>query len=454
MNRRIFIGKSSLTLASLPFLSSIIACSEDEEITPISTDKKIVIIGAGIAGLGAAHYFKQRGVDVVVIEAQEKVGGRLRTDRSLGIPFDEGASWIHGPKNNPITGLASDAGADTYVTDDDSVEIYDIDGSQYEDSKLDSEESKYDRLVDNIEGSIDTSFEEEFYNKHPEYKDNRLWTYMLSAYLEFDTGGDIGELSSLDFYDDEAFGGDDRIITNGYDMIAEYLAQDIDVQLNTQVSAIDYSGSTIQITTSQGEITADYVMCCVPLGVLKKDIIAFMPSLTAEISNAVQKLKMGAINKFLCVWETPFWNEDIQYIGYTPETKGKFNYFMNMKKFTIANGLMTFAFGNYSKLTENMSDTEVIQEIMSHLKSIYGEDIPEPTHMLRTKWASNEYSFGAYSFATNGARSSDFGSFENAINDQLFFAGEHTSREYRGTVHGAYLSGIREAKKIVSLIQR
>jgi hypothetical protein len=142
----------------------------------------------------------------------------------------------------------------------------------------------------------------------------------------------------------------------------------------------------------------------------------------------------------------------VQYIGYTPDTKGKFNYFMNMKKFLpSSNGLMTFAFGNYATITETKSDTQIIAEIMIHLKSIYGNSIPNPTNMLRTKWGQNINSFGAYSYPTNGSTSADFDTLANQVNNKIFFAGEHTEREYRGTVHGAYLSGIREADKIIDL---
>ncbi|MEM7279974.1 MAG: FAD-dependent oxidoreductase, partial [Pseudomonadota bacterium] len=74
--------------------------------TPISSDKRVIIVGGGISGLAAAKYLKGRGVDAVLLESTEKLGGRLRTDRSLGIPFDEGASWIHGPLGNPITKIA------------------------------------------------------------------------------------------------------------------------------------------------------------------------------------------------------------------------------------------------------------------------------------------------------------------------------------------------------------
>ena len=256
----------------------------------------------------------------------------------------------------------------------------------------------------------------------------------------------------MDFNDDEAYNGDDLIVTNGYDTIATFLAEGMDVRFNVKVKGIDYIGEKIQIATDQADFETDFVILTVPLGVLKKDVISFSPALPSRIQAPIDNLEMGAINKFLCVWETPFWDTDLQYIGYTPETKGKFNYFVNLGKFTDAHALMTFAFGDYSKSTEDKSDAEIIEEIMQHLKSIYGADIPNPTNMLRTKWVANEFSFGAYSFATNGTRSTDFQAFESAIEDKLFFAGEHTSKDYRGTVHGAYLSGIREAKKIADLL--
>jgi monoamine oxidase len=125
---------------------------------------------------------------------------------------------------------------------------------------------------------------------------------------------------------------------------------------------------------------------------------------------------------------------------------------MNMNKFLpSSNALMTFAFGKYATQTESMADSQIISEIMSHLKVIYGNSISNPTQFLRTKWGTNINSFGSYSFATNGTGSTDFDTLSNPVNNKLFFAGEHTARDYRGTVHGAYLSGIREAERIIDL---
>ena len=228
MLRRKFVLSAIKASPFFLFQSSLTsACSLLETETPVLTDKKIVIIGAGIAGIAAAKKLKENGYSVVVLESQDRIGGRLRTDRSLGIAFDEGASWIHGPKGNPITALAAQAGANTFLTDDDNLIIYDQNGKEYTTDFLDAEYTLFEKALNAVlkAGNINKSFEEIFNALYPEKGKERLWKYMLSAYLEFDTGGDISNLSSKYFYDDEEFSGADVIITNGYDKIAEFLGK-------------------------------------------------------------------------------------------------------------------------------------------------------------------------------------------------------------------------------------
>ena len=431
--------------------SLLTSCAEDDDIRP--NGKTVVVIGAGISGLAAAKKLKQKGFTVVILEAQEKVGGRIRTDRSLGVAFDEGASWIHGSKGNLITNLAARSGANTFFTDDDNIGVFDIDGTAYSGNVLTNAENQFNDALDAVAkaGMVTQSFEQVFNSPYPAQANNRLWKYMLSAFLEFDTAGDISKLSSKYFYDDEQFGGEDVIVTNGYDKMTDFLAQGLDVRLNTRVSSVDYSTAKVKVVANGNVFEADYVIVSVPLGVLKNGAIAFSPALPNDKSTAISKTNMGNVNKFLLVWNTAFWDINRQYIGYTPETKGKFNYFLNVKKFAPINALMTFAFGDYATVTENMSDGSVVDEIMLHLKNIYGSNIPNPNGLLRTKWSQNINAYGAYSYATNGTTTADFDTLAKAVNNRLFFAGEHTSRDYRGTVHGAYLSGIREADKIINL---
>lgn len=455
MLRRKFVLSALKASPFFLFQSSLTsACSLLETETPVITDKKIIIIGAGISGLAAAKKLKASGFTVVILEAQEKIGGRLRTDRSIGIAFDEGASWIHGPKGNPITGLASQAGANTYLTDDDSLEVFDSNGKAYSTVFLDDEYDAFETALNTVtkSGTQTKSFDAIFNSLYPEKGKERLWKYMLSAYLEFDTGGDIENLSSKYFYDDEEYSGADVIITNGYDKVAELLGKGLDIKLNAKVTEINYSTEMPTVKANGVVYVADYVLVTVPLGVLKNNVINFIPALPTDKQNAIKNTQMGNVNKFLLVWKSAFWQANTQYVGFTPETKGKFNYFMNVNKFLPAsNALMTFAFGKYATVTESMTDAQIISEIMTHLKAIYGNNISNPIQFLRTKWGANPNSFGSYSFATTGTTTADFDTLANTVNHRLFFAGEHTERDYRGTVHGAYLSGLREAEKIIDL---
>lgn len=460
-------AKSLLVLVFGLFLSLVLSACTDSTKEQVATssqskNQKVIIIGAGISGLSAGKYLQDNGYQPTILEAQDKVGGRIKTDRSLGVPFDEGASWIHNPRGNPITPIAQQSGAETYMTDDFKVKVYDIDGNAYPDQQLTKAERQFNQILNSFDGNQKNSFADVFYNDYPQYKNDRLWTYMLSAFLEFDTGGDIKELSSSGFYDDETFAGKDVIITNGYDHITDKLAQGLDIKLNTRVNAINYKGQKIEIATNNGTYQADKVLVTVPLGVLKKGVIDFIPALPEKTQQAIDGLQMGSVNKFLLIWDNktlakPFWEDDLQYIGFTPKEKGKFNYFLNVDKLIDPSlgkyALMTFAFGDYSKQTEQMSDKEITDEIMSHLQAIYGKGqyLPRPTGFLRTKWNENPNSYGSYSFSTVGISNNAFEAFETPVNDKIFFAGEHTVRDYRGTAHGAYLSGVREAKKITAL---
>lgn len=452
MQRRKFIKNSLSGIPILLTAPTILASAcQRTEINP--TDKTVIVVGAGISGLAAAKKLHEKGFKVIVLESQDKIGGRLRTNQSLGIAFDEGASWIHGIDGNPITTLADEAGMTASFTDDESRKSYDIGGVLRSSKIYDSTEEEFYTMLNSLSknGNPSQSFETTFNNLYSTKAKDRLWKFFLSTYLTFDTG-DLDKLSSQLYDEGEIFSGIEKIATNGYDTIAQYLAKDLTIQLNQRVTKVDYSNDKIKISHNGTISEADYAVITVPLGVLKANSIQFSPTLPQIKQTAIQKIGMNCVNKFLLTWNTAFW-DDVQYISYTPEIKDKFNYFVNLKKVNpAANALMTFAYANYARQTETMTDAQVIDEIMIHLKDMYGNKIPNPTNMLRTKWQSNENSFGAYSYTAVGTEMQHFDDLAEEIDNKLFFAGEHTEIDYFSTAHGAYLSGIREADKIIDLL--
>ena len=452
MQRRKFIKDTITGLPIVIITPSLLSSCNNEVDGQKANGKTVIVVGAGISGLAAAKKLKENGFNVIVLEAQSKVGGRLKTNKSLGVAFDEGASWIHGTAGNPITSLAQQAGMNTAFTDDESILAYDIGGVLHSDSNFSDTEDKFYTVLETLKnnGSSTKSFETVFNELYPTYCNDRLWKFFLSTYLTFDTG-DLNMLSSLLYNEGEEFGGEERISVNGYDTIPSYLAIGLNIQLNQKVTKIDYSNTKILVSHNGTVTEADYVLVTVPLGVLKANKIDFVPSLPNTKQNAIQKVGVNCVNKFLLTWETAFWDDE-QYICYTPDIKDKFNYFVNVKKYQpTVNALMTFAYADKARQTENMTDQQIIEEIMTHLRDIYGNNIPYPKNILRTKWQTNEYSYGSYSYTAVGTEMRHFDDLAEEIDDKIFFAGEHTEIDYFSTAHGAYLSGIREADKIIAL---
>ncbi len=449
MKRRKFLQKTLKNTAILITSPSLLVSCNKEKST---INKSVIVIGAGISGLAAAKKLKEKGFTVKVLEAQDRIGGRLRSDRTLGVAFDEGASWIHGIDQNPITDLAQKAGMNTLHTDDESIVSYDIGGVLIKDSDYQAAEDKLYDILETLmnKGNANESFETVFFREYPQYENDRLWRFLLSTYITFDLG-DLNKVSSLLYDEGEEFSGIEKIATNGYDTIPKYLADGLNVQLNQRVLSVDHSSEKVKVTHNGAVSEADYVIVTVPLGVLKNNSIQFLPALPAQKQTAIEKIGMNCVNKFLLTWDNAFWDDE-QFIAYTPQIPDKFNYFVNVKKMhPSVNALMTFAYADQARLTEAMSDAQVIDEIMAHLNDIYGNSIPNPTNMLRTKWQSNENSFGAYSFTQIGTEMRHFEDMAAEVNDRLFFAGEHTEIDYFSTAHGAYLSGLREADKIIDL---
>ncbi|MEX0346563.1 MAG: flavin monoamine oxidase family protein [Rhizobiaceae bacterium] len=414
--------------------------------------KKVVVIGAGISGLAAAQELKRRGAEVIVLEAGDYIGGRIRTDMSLGAPFEHGAGWIHGPSaNNPIRKLADQVGGRTFVTDDDSLEVFDGKGRPMSDSAWE----KFDRLYERLEekfferdwGRDKRSIHQAIKDIDPKILKDPLGLWMLSAYTEFDLGGSIEDISIANAFQDEAFEGVDVILTQGYDKILAPLADGLDIRLNSPVSQIAYNSAGVSIDG----MNADFAVCSVPLGVLKAGTIAFYPDLPSDIQAAIDNVGFGAVTKIAMKFDEPFWDLDTQYFGVMTKPMGRWNYWMNYRKFSDQNILLGLSFGQYAPVADKMTDAEMTQDAMDVLRSVWGNAVGKPSAIVRTGWTTDPHFRGAYSYPQAGGTIAQFEIFQKPIANRILMAGEHTIFDYHSTTHGALLSGQRAARAIVEL---
>lgn len=441
-------GAGLIVATALPY-------SRAEAATP-GRRSSVIIIGAGMAGLGAARKLLQAGHSVTVLEARNRIGGRVWTDINEGVPMDVGAGWIHGPDgDNPITSLAQEAGASTYLTDDDSVSVFDGTGADVTAQQYSYGQTKYRSLLSSVSvamagGGSDISLGDAIAAVNAGALSDPYILFHATTDTEFDYGGWLEILSARNYNNDLKFSGKDVILLGGYAAIPHLLAQGVDVRLNTVVQSVTYSNNGVQITTDNGNFSGDYCICTLPLGVLKSGNVSFSPALPSAKQASIARLGMGMMNKLFLLFDNAFWPTDVQYFGFHSPQRGRYAYFVNYRKFSNFNCLITFGFGKQGLELEALSEAQLIADVMPALQKIFGASATVPRRAILTRWNSDPYAGGAYSFQAVGCTTDDHLQLAQPASSSLLFAGEHTHELYRATVHGAYLTGQREADRIIA----
>ena len=423
----------------------------------VKADVDVIIVGAGISGLAAAKSLQQRGYDVIVLEARNRIGGRIHTKRYKGLPIEYGAGWIHGPHKNPVTKLAKQSAAKTFVTNDDSVMVFSSRGVKIPGKTLTSSEKKFEKIIRKASryatGKKPLSLEKAIYSIDNTFFNEPLFKYMITSYTEFDYGGAVSKLSATRFDSDESFKGDDVVITPGYDQVLAPLARRLMIHKETRVTGISYANDGVTVSTDKGSYEAYAAVITVPLGVLKSNTINFDPALPPEKTRAIKKIAMGNLMKVFLVYEKPFWPVDVQYFGYTGNSSGRFNYFLNCRKFSKVNALVTFAYADEADKLEEQSEKSIESESTAPLKVMFNNRIPRPSKLFITRWRKDPFSRGSYSYNNVAVTKNDFKELAKPVKRVLFFAGEHTSQNYRRTPPGAYLSRTRAASEVTRAIK-
>lgn len=414
-------------------------------------DVDVIVIGAGIAGLAAARRLVELGYETIILEADSAPGGRIKTDWTLDAPFELGAGWIHGPDGNPISDLVRAADASPFVTDDESYRVFAANGDLIAEDQIAAGFRRLEKLYAAIDGELDSDMplSKAIARMGGKLKSDPVVNWMTSAYTEFSTGGPIDTLSAYYFDEDGVYPGADVILTRGYDSIISQMAGTLDIRLNTRVQAVAYEkGDGAVVSTDAGDFEASFVICTVPLGVLKAGDIRFDPPLPKSHRRGIDSIGMGNVTKLALKFDQAFWPEDVQYFGLMSETRGRWNYFLNYRTFSDENILLGLCVGDYARKAEAMNDRQMVADCMQAVRTMFGAAVPEPSGHLATRWSTDPNSRGAYSYSKVGAQPKHFDDLAAPIADTLLLAGEHTSFEYHATVHGAYQSGLNAAQII------
>ena len=473
----------------------------------------VIVIGAGISGLAAARLLHSKGLKVIVLEARDRIGGRLWTNKSsFSVPVDMGGSWIHGTGGgNPLTQLAKDHSIVTEKTDYENCIVYNEQGHELTDSIEEKYEASYKKLFksvlqtgkDRMKAHLpDISLGEAFRDcrsrlHNTTLSESKYVDLTIKSEIEYEYASNIDQMSLRMFETDEEFPGPDAVFHNGYNQITDVLAAALNssssgciegnnstitttsssssskIHLQCVVHRLVYASDSsdqskipadshsrtrcdcdtvVEVHTSKGVFRGTRAVVTLPLGVLRTGSVQFEPPLPpSKLAVIHNKMHMGLACKVFLEFPTVFWPRNHVFHLISPDSDRHLDVF-NMHAYNKGAGkiLMVYYGGFQAKVSESMSEEALVNEIMSHFRSVWGVSIPAPSKCLKTRWGSDPYSLGAYSYAGVGAVPEDYRELAATVAGCLYFAGEATSRDYIATAAGAFLSGESAAKRILA----
>jgi monoamine oxidase len=445
--------------------------------------ERVVVVGAGIAGLTVANALTHAGAQCVVLEARDRIGGRLHTADLGGSPVDLGGSWIHMPGGNPMTAFARLAGVDRRSADP----VPEMTGFDLaEGRRLSAAEATellgfYDesfpaataRLTAELgpDASAAEGIEAFVAQAGLAPGQARRARQMLYGSIEAESAG-LAESQSLRWmwneleYDGNYFGD---VPDGGYRHLTAAMAAGADLRLGTEVTDVEVAPDGIRVRTADGGSEAgSHVVVTVPLGVLKRGAPRFSPGLPPDRLAAISRLGFGRFEKVALRFEEPFWRAaGFPHLMFFPRDPGEWMvWVMGLDAFGGGPVLVFFVFHSDAERLlgadqggagRDSAGLDVggagrdgaVRWALGQLAEATGRPCPEPTAVAVTSWGTDPYSCGSYSHISPGSSPADADLLGEPAGGRLLFAGEHTQSARLAYADGALTSGIREAKRLL-----
>jgi monoamine oxidase len=417
----------------------------------------VLVIGAGMAGLAAARSLADAGWPVRVIEARNRIGGRISTDRDWGVPLEMGASWVHGTADNPLMELVGKVQAQLVPTDYDHPAKLAIDPRL---QPLTYDVRTWRDLVadgrDEVDGgSLGAAIKAQADRDELTERERAALAYYVNTEIEDEYSADADQLSATTFDLGNYTGGSQSVVTSGYDAVPRLLAEGLPIVLNTTVNSVVMRDNSVLLRTGNQTFEGPAAIVTVPLGVLKSGGITFDPPLPEGHVQALRALGFGALSKSYFRFEKRTWdleNAFVQYLGPEKESPAGPRSGSWAQWFTLpaSAGPIVLAFnaGHRGRYIESASANNVLAGAMPIAQQLFGADIA-PVDVRSSSWTVDPYALGSYSFHAPGSGLQDRRRLQESIGDRLYLAGEAVGVDNPGTVHGALLSGRRAAAELL-----
>ncbi|SDN73946.1 Monoamine oxidase [Cryobacterium flavum] len=423
-----------------------------------------IVVGAGVAGLTAARLLAKAGRSVVVLEARDRVGGRVYTDRTDGLVADLGASWIHGVTDNPVAAAAEAFGLPTveftvggYQPDSRPIAYYGPTGERLSDDAAlafaDDVRAVDAALVTAVAASkADASYrdatETALASQGWSFERGERVREFLQHRSEEQYGAWIEDLAAHGL-DDDVIDGDEVVFPNGYDQLPGRLAAGLDIRFDQIVTRLRWSTEGVTVTTGGGTVTAGTAVVTVPIGVLQSTDFTIEPALPEPNANALGRLTMNAFEKVFLRFSTKFWDEGVYAIRQQGAEGRRWHSWYDLTALHGPPTLLTFAAGPVAREIREWSEQQVVGSVLAQLRRLYGDRVEQPTSVHITAWQDDPFARGSYAYMKLGSTTADHDDLATPIGGVLHLAGEATWTDDPATVTAAFCSGHRAASNIL-----
>lgn len=443
---------------------------------------RVIVVGAGFAGLAAARRLHAEGADVTVLEARDRVGGRIENGATAaGVPIELGGQWI-GPTQTRMYELVQELGLQTFPTYNDGKHVMILNGKRllvgsqrgaipklnpFALADLAQGLARFNRLVRTIDierpwaspkaQQLDAQTFETWVRR-------TLRTELGRTYFRVATEGifaaGTADLSALHAAFYTRSGTDfetlmvvdrgaqaDRIVGGSW-LITERMSEGLDVRLSTPVAAVAQGDSGVTVSTRNGErFEADRVIITIPLPLTGR--IIYHPELPAKRDQLTQRVPMGTVIKSYCIYDDPFWRAD-GLTGQMATDEGPVKItFDNSPPDGSCGILMGFFEGPDARRFLGSTPEERRTIMIECMMPAFGPRVAEPVEYIERDWSAEEFSRGCYGAHFTTGTWTEYGPVLREPVGRIHWAGTEYASVWNGYMEGAVRSGEATAAEVL-----